>query len=303
MRTFSVATAFASGVDLIERKGRTVLGWGILLFVIQLAPRLLQWAMNGGDPSVALGPIASSSAGSAGFMQGVQGGVQAHGPGGVAALALWGLLGSSVLYCAIYRAVLEPRDSGFAYVRFGKAELAQILLMLCQYILFWVFGVLVVIAFIVLMAAGGFLAQPWMAVVQGVGFLALVGATLWILLRFSLAGPMTFAHRSFRFFDSWKLTRRHSWKLFWTTFLLFALVIGLSLVSMVGLFVPLGFVLGLTKLTLHGLGMAAAEASGWPVVVGLAVLFVISLLNGALYAIFLAPWARIYADLTDGSAG
>ena len=47
-----------------------------------------------------------------------------------------------------------------------------------------------------------------------VGALVVVAVMIWVSLRLSLAGPITFTERQFRLFESWTLTRGRGWRLF-----------------------------------------------------------------------------------------
>jgi hypothetical protein len=297
MRNFSVAEAFASGVSLIERKPRTVLVWGVAAFLIQLAPRLLAWARAGGGESLFPQPVLTpaSAEQSQAVFHNVQLAYQSHGITEYLLVALWGLLGTAVLHAALYRSVLRPSDHGFAYLRVGRAEGRQVLLILWQILMFVIFFGVWLIAVTVLKAATRFLDGTWAPWVHGVGVLVSFAVFVWANLRFVLAGPMTFGENRLRFFSSWIVTRGQAWKLFWTAFLLGSLLIGVELLSLVALLTPLGVISGALKA-----GGFRVDASAFPslgVAGSLIVLFIASVFFAALRALFLAPWATAYRAL------
>jgi hypothetical protein len=226
---------------------------------------------------------------------------------------LTSIVARAVLYAAIFRAVLEPANSGFFYLRLGKDELWQALLFLCLCVLavFGVFGL--ALGGGALGAAGFFLGklapEPWTGWVQALAVGAVVVTVLvlvlWVSLRLSLAMPMTFAEKKFRLFESWGLTKGQSWRLLGMALLLVVIMIALELV--VGMLV-VGLAIGL--LGMASFDPAAIEAffrqspevwlkAAWPVIAGVVV--VGTMLTGAMLAVLLAPWAEAYRQIASSA--
>ena len=136
--------------------------------------------------------------------------------------------------------------------------------------------------------------------------LVVVGFAVWLMLRFSMAGPMTFAERTFRLFESWTLTRGRAGSLFLLA-LLIALVLLLfqavviTLAAMLVLLVAGGTAAFADATALNALFVqspSALFASLGGVMVF--VFVVVSILAGFAFAITLAPWADAYRQLTAG---
>jgi hypothetical protein len=85
---------------------------------------------------------------------------------------------------------------------------------------------------IVVALAIAFLANVPAAIFSVLTVLAAVGLYAWILLRFSLAGPMTFEDGEFRLFESWALTRGHALQLLGIRLLVFLLLLLVQLACM-----------------------------------------------------------------------
>ena len=311
MKTFSVAEAFSSGVALIERKGGAVLLWGLAIFVIELAPRLAAYLLGGTESLTAFGPPqaaqAATAEGQAGpnVFQNVHFSPHLIGLGAWWPLAvIWMLLGTAVIYAAIYRSVLQPARSGFAYLRLGKAEFLQAFLLIFQVIVYFVLGLLWLLGLFAVAAISKLIPSPWGGWVGALGILAVSSVTVWAGLRLALAGPMTFAEGRLRYFESWSMTKGRSWKLFWTLFLLGALVVGLEIMVLLVALVPVGVLLGglapILKLDAVAGTLALVK---WELPLALAGLLLVSLVTAWLRALVIAPWATVYRALageTDG---
>jgi hypothetical protein len=216
---------------------------------------------------------------------------------------------------AVYRSVLEPDKRGFGALRFGPQELWLILLFAARSVVFGclggalVFGAGLVCALGMLVSA--WLPQPWAGVVRAPVFIAaLLGAAavgVWVWLRLSLAGPMTFAERQFRLFESWTLTRGHVKALLGLGGLLLVIRQGLPILIVLPVYVCAmllaascaGFVdFGQVGGAPFG-GQADAGAllaAATPVV--LIAVLIAMLAIGGLEAVFLAPWAVAYRELS-----
>ena len=240
--------------------------------------------MAGGSPDV-------------GAMMGLQGRMMTVQP----IILLITVVAHTLLIGAVYRAVLQPTESRFGYLRVGRQELWLGLTLLVFYVVMMLLVVVAVIPVAITSSIIGLTSSG------GVGSGVLIGALLglvvcvavvWVLLRLSLALPMSFAQSRFVLPESWALTRGHTFKMFLVALALVVIVWLLELV-LGGLFAGamLGQVLG---------------AGGWealadmppgeivrrlgPLLAGFAV--VGSILGMAVYAVLVAPWASIYAQFT-----
>lgn len=309
MARIEVGEAVSAGFKLIGRQPLAVVMWGLAYLLVSGLPALLLYWTVGPEmvgfyrdafrhPGVAP-DMASMMA-----MQAKLGLVQP-------VTLLTSIVSRAVLMAAVFRAMLTPEDRGFFYLRLSMAEVWQGLVFLVIAVLlgvaFFVIFVVAILVGVVLALIGGAAHSAAGAVIVAIGVTALVlasvAALLYLALRFSMAGPMTFAHKQFRLFESWALTKGHMGGLFLVGLSLFA--IGL-LIAIVFDGVILAVVLSIVGAASQGLGPsirsffeqppdAMLQAAGpW-----IAVMMVLgSLFVGAMTAIFLAPWAVIYRRLT-----
>jgi|GEM_PF-590770 hypothetical protein len=316
MSGFSLGDAFASGFRLVGRRPGVILAWALAFFVLGLLPALLVWALAAPD---VIHLFAQA-------MQASRSGVEPPPPDLSQALALQSkLLGvravqfladvvsRAVLAAAVFRAVLEPERSRFAYLRLGAQELWLMLLTLAFTILFVIAMIVLAVPFGLVGALayyflhGSPAGAPAAAFVAALCVLGYVGVLAWILLRLSLAGPMTFAAREFRLFESWSLTRGHAGELFALALLLTAAMVGVSLAVQAVLAAVFLIVFG--GLFMHPGQLQAFFAQPWQVWAGalapwaaLAVV-VLCVLAAALTAVLVAPWAVVWRQLSAGPAG
>ena len=206
---------------------------------------------------------------------------------------------TTMVLCAIFRAVLRPEDKGLAYLKLGGDELR-------------VFAVVVVMTILALVAEGvvaGVLMVAVGAVYkanQAAGVLAGVVATvvfvclaIWVVVRLSLAYAMTFAEKRIRIFESWALTRGKFWPMFGmyalTAAICFGVFIALYLVVIIVFLIGMGpAIMSATN------GQTPNLATAGPmVVVGAVVAFVVGVIGMSLiYTILYAPQAAAYRQLT-----
>jgi xanthosine utilization system XapX-like protein len=217
------------------------------------------------------------------------------------------LLGSIVLgavvACAVFRAVLNPEASSFFYMRLGASELWLMLVSFTQGVLSFMLQIALSIPVGIVTFALAALNHGNAGVVVAISLilrLLIYGLVIWLYLRFSLAGPMTFADRQFRLFESWTLTRGHAWSI-----LAVGLLVGLVSAVIYGLLTVTGLIGGIAIWSAApptaALGTLFDQApSLWlgrlaPIIIMVALLLLIG--GSILTPIFLAPWARIYGRL------
>jgi hypothetical protein len=290
------SSILGAGLTLIRRRPAAVAVWGLLAGAFVLLGLLLI-----GPPIFAMierfHPGATPDAywpGAVGALMQIQASMLLFNVGG--------FLVRAVVIAAVFRAILEPEKSAFAYLRIGMAELFIAVLM---------FGEGVVIAFMAIIVAAPFIVTVvWLALAHYVagavatgilGAAVVIGLIGWFALRLSLLGPMIIVKDDFPLAEAWALTRGRVGGL-----LLIAIVVGLLVMA---LEVVVGGVCGVFGVAIlggliHGpQGFAISSpadvprllAASWPwlAVAGL----VWSLFIGAAAAIFCAPWAAAYRAL------
>ncbi|WP_312160688.1 hypothetical protein [Phenylobacterium sp.] len=219
MATFSTGQAFASGFKIIARNPLAILVWALISLVVAFAPQALMaaaiWpqlqamtAQQGADAAqsdAALEQMLAFSSRFSAFQL-----IQFAGS----------LAASTLLTGAIFRAVLEPGDKAWFYLRASRQELW---LGVCI-VTMWVVGfMLIFVAMIPIFIVTAILAGASAATgaEPGVGaalamlamLLLTTAAAIWLFLRFSLGLPMSFADSYFRLFDSWRLTAGQAGKM------------------------------------------------------------------------------------------
>lgn len=303
MAEISIGSALASGFELIARKPLSVMAWGLVrvLFVAAVfalyAPVMLSMLAHGMQIARTSPGGEAAQADAAQMMSQM---LVLQGAGSLANIV--GLLVSAVIFCAVTRAIIHPERGALAYLRLGPPEFFIALITFAGSIVL-AFGVLIgMIPFVIVVAILAvqklFVA---MAIVIGLGVLALFAALIYVLLRLAFVVPMMVNDGQFHLFDAWTLTRGHIGSLF---------VIGLSLVGIaivaelvIGAFmVALGVAAlgvaagGMQNLqTFAALGPAVIAARLAPWLIVYAVLAIP--LSGCGTAIFMAPWASAYRDV------
>jgi len=143
----------------------------------------------------------------------------------------------TVVWAAVFRAVLFPEQSRLAYLRLGMDELrllgCVLVLLIAFYLLMLVSGIVLAILGAAIMGVGGAAGG-----VAAVGLAAVV-LSLWLGTRFSLAGPLTILERKIIIGRSWRMTRGNFWRLLGAYLVIIVLLVvvygGLSLLRTPGL--------------------------------------------------------------------
>lgn len=152
----------------------------------------------------------------------------------------------SIITVAVYRLVLRPEEGGVAWLKLGADEWRQFLVLLIQFLVFLGiyavgFGLILALS-LALKALGGF-----------IGGLALFIALVFVGVRLSLAGPLTFDKRKVNVFGSWKLTQGRFWALF-ASYLIPGLILA-------GIVLAIGLVLAVLMGGATGLSALESEAA------------------------------------------
>lgn len=292
-------TAFA-GFDLVKRKPLTVVGWGLFLFVLGVLPALAFVGPMIGNFSAFLEMARTNADPDPEQMMAMMAPMYAAHP----VLWLTGLIYRVMLTGAIFRAILEPSESRWAYLRVGMGEVMLALVVI-------VLGILIGLgAAVWIGVAAGVSIALWQAshaAAVGVGILlgvSLVVGMIWVLLRFSLAAPMSFAEKNFRLFESWKVTRGNSLRLLLVALIIWFIMMVLEMVIaavIIGVAVAATGIAGPEAISQASIeayftrpvGVWLPQLLPWVVGVGL----IGSLVGAVFLTIATAPWAEAYRQL------
>lgn len=207
-----------------------------------------------------------------------------------------------VIYAAVSRAVLDPAESRLGYLRFGAQELRQALLMLVLSLLFLAayLGLIIVGAIIVALTAVG--GPGLIGFGVALMFLIVISGLVFLMVKFSLASPLTYATGKLNVFGSWKLSNGRFWPMLGAYLLATILMIIVYLLT-AGIFFAVVAVAGgfeaATKMMspdLSSIGTALAPLS-------LAYFAVTAIVTAMTTLIWVGPAAEIYRQLTTTSAG
>ena len=216
----------------------------------------------------------------------------------------------TMVAAAVFRAVLEPKRRAFAYLRISMQEVWILLVKIVEAIVIGVgaFGA-VLVGGLVIAAVGHFASHMAAGIVAVVLVIMGVIALFWVLLRLSLATPMSFDESNFRLFESWKLTRGHAFNLLLVAILLVIILLLLEGVIFAVVGVPMMMFAGPHMAGHMGDHAAVHEAmltflkqppqvilqTVGPVAIVCGLIG--SMLIGAVSAIVYAPWAAAYRML------
>jgi hypothetical protein len=308
MARFSVGEAATAGFGLIARKPLAVLSWGLALLVAAVVPTYILFWVAG--PQLAALMQLSSHASDAQDPRMVEQIMRMQSGMMLFQLVfwLWSTAVKAVICSAVFRAVLDPTDSRFGYLRLGAREGWLTLLFLVEYVLAYIAFLVVALLGVVVVAivsvggGGQGVATITTAVVVGLGALALF---VWVALKLSMAAPMTFVDRQFRLFESWSFTKGQVGKLLGVTLLLVMFLIGIQVVFgglMLGGVFALGgsmswlFEPGAVEALVRQPPMEIVRKLG-PVISIVGFLWVV--LSTLVITIFCAPWAAAYRALRE----
>ncbi len=214
-----------------------------------------------------------------------------------------GICVMSIFTAAVFRIVLG-RPGGIAgHLAFGEDEFRLAALSLIVSVL--MLGAVFVIAIVVgIIAAIGTMINPAAGGLFGIiAGLAAFGGSLWVTVRMSLCGPMTFAERKIVVFRAWSVTRGHFWQLLGAYLLATAMGIVAAIMAFI-VFIALAGVLVLTTGgTMADLGLLFRpnyESIGSFFTPAMILYQVFgAVITAVYYAAMLAPQAMAYVALTD----
>ena len=298
MAEISIGGAVGEGFTLIRTRFLAVMAWGLLPIGIALLTLVLLgsfMAQTFGEAfrQAQLGP------GAAAPTPNIQGMMQMQSLNYL--LNFISLFVNAVVSCAVFRAVLKPEQSRYAYLRVGLPELLLALYLLGLGIGLGVGLVVAMIPVGIVVAILAAIHLVPVAIIVGVLVaIAAIVALIYGGLRLSLVGPMLVDEGRLELTEAWRLTKGRVVSL---------LAIGLLLM----LILLVGEIIVLIVMGAIGVGTLAAVAGGlqnlptlaqqpamllaklMPLIIVLAVLFIP--IAGCASAIVSAPWARAYRDL------
>lgn len=206
------------------------------------------------------------------------------------------LLASAMMNAAVARSVLRPSESAFGYLRLGMDEVRVLVVSIVLAIVFMVamFVVSGIVGMVIGMAAAAEAPALWLGVV----LLVCAGIALfaWLMVRLSLAIPITMAERRIAIFDSFAVTKGRFWPLLGMALLaaVMSMVVGLlgGLVAM-PIQLATGGLAGLTEF--EGESLQTLLQAAWPAI---AAWVVINAIMSALQvAVVYAPFSAAYRDI------
>jgi len=304
MTDFSAGEAGTAGLRLIVKQPLAVLAWSLIYLVLYGVPMgFYFWFFFNSIGPLTQQMAQAAAAGAPGFAP--------NNPEFMRSMAVIEMMYPLMLICmvasrglvqsAICRAVLEPENRAWFYIRFGKRELwvaltGFVFVMLIGVAEFAGFAVIAIPAVIIGAIGHAVIGVGGWVIAAILGVAALIAFLAWLALRFSLCIPMSFADSEFRLGESWTLTKGRVGRLLLTG-LIAALVAWLfeTVVMCFAMAVVLAVVFGghwtASNFPADGANPAAVFSAMAPIMVG-AMVFM-SLLIGPISAIILAPFAAV----------
>lgn len=299
MTQLSVRQAAGAGFRLIGREPLAVLGWAALYLVLAAAAAALLGATFGNFFVV----LAQAGDAEPAFSDMLALQMQMMATQSLFMLGALGL--QTVMMGAVFRAVLQPEERRWAYLRLSSQELW---LAIVYFVLSFGIGVAAGMLLFPVAALAAFLGiafrdslGAWgMAMVGIPGLIALIAVTVWLMLRLCLAYPMSFAERNFRLFESWAATRGHAGRLF-LVFLLTTLAV--LTIQLAGFVLFAGILIAAIGPQWQAL-LAGDPLLLFRTVAPLTALFVVlgSALSAVTAVIATAPLADVYRQLAASDA-
>lgn len=303
MARFSIGTAINDAFRLVGRRPLSVFIWGLLIIAPSAASVGLLLPMMGqvfGEMAIeAGGHSGPTDAGFADMMQ-----FQALS----GLLNIVQLLLMVVVYAAIMRAVIRPRETSFFSLRLGMDELRVAVVALALIVgVYAVMGVLALIGVAIGFAVWGAGSPTNWLVIIGLVVTAIVAICLGAV-RVSMMLPATVLYRTFGFAEGWRLGRGQTGPLFGMALLLILMVIVIETVVFgIGLAIAMaaGMTGGLDWSALHSHnmdvnpfeGLEAALAANWPWFAAGAVF--LAMVYGVLLTLHIAPYASACRQLVE----
>lgn len=219
----TVGSIIGGAFGLIRERPGAVAVWGVVYIVGMLVIYAFAGLIMGAGlmmPGQPVDPTTMMAPGGGVFL-------------GIFLLYLMQFLLSIVLINAVYRALLRPSESSFAFLRLGSDEFRMVGLAIIFVIGLIIFYLLMMLVMVVLGFIGGAIAGNNSAFAGLFGILLMLGfvaALLWVMVRLSLIFPMTFYRRRIAIDEGWALGKGRFWTLFGSYLVVWLIVILLALV-------------------------------------------------------------------------
>lgn len=300
MARFSIGTAIGEAFGLMRRRPLAVFVWGLLMVAPSVAGVALLLPMMGGM----IASIAADGANHSEMNDAMMGEMmQMQGVSGLMNLVQIFLM--VIVYTAVMRAVVRPRETSFFSLRLGMDELRVAVVGIALIVGFY----LLLLILVLLGVAIGFgvwgLGEPfnWLIIVA-----LCIGLILAIWLgaaRVSLIAPASVLHKTFAFEEGWKLGRGRTGALFGMMLLSVLIILVIEIIVFgIGAAVVAVTAGGMDWSQIHAAieddpiaGVQALFVANWPWVTVCAV--VISALYGALLTLGIAPFASACRQLAE----
>jgi hypothetical protein len=294
--SFSASDAAFEGFRVVRRKPMTLVFWTLLYIVVMGAVFALVGPGLAGMMTASARIEAAGAGASLADMQPLFQNFALM----VAIIAPLSLLAGAVMAAAVARAVLRPNESGFGYIRVGGDEFRVLAVTIVLALLMFAVTALGSVLIGVLAAAAGRTPMLWLVVV--LGGIALVCFYVWLLVRLSLAVPITMAERRIAIFDSFRLTKGRFWSLLGMALLagVLSMVVGI-LGGLVGWPLEMMTGGGLKSLAgMDGQDVGTLLQNAWP---GILAWVIVNAVVAALQvAVLYAPFSAAYLGLTGDKA-
>lgn len=198
------------------------------------------------------------------------------------------LIATAVVHTAIIRAVIEPQQSQYGYLRLGSDELRMLGTKVLE-VLIQGAAAFLGMGLVAMVAALGGMVHTALSVLSVLLLVPLVAGLVWLTLKLVLAAPATYVEKKIGIARSFQLTKGRLGPLLGTGLLALLLSLLVSFLASL-VFTPLSLMTG-------GIENLLVATSG-PVLAGLFVWCVVNaIVTSAQISIVYAPFASAYRDI------
>ncbi|WP_439471157.1 hypothetical protein [Brevundimonas sp.] len=284
------------GFRLVRRAPKVLVAWTLVYLLITVA-QMVAMVMNRAEIAEGLRTIEAFGNRGPQSVQDFQLVLEANAQ--MTRYSFWvmplSIVVSSVLSAGVARGVLFPEQSRFGFLRLGMDEVRVFLVTLGIGLLTAIaLGVAAIIVSIFITLSMAVTPLMWLGVLLSV--LASVALFVWLMVKWSLAVPITVSEKKVDIFASFRATKGHFWPLLGMAIIAFAMAMVIWFLSSV-LVAPLSLMSGLSPMGLGGTSSAVIEqmslANPGLLLLALSQAIVYALFVGVMYAPFAAAWRDI----------